>query len=291
MVDYFQGSPVLVNAATTLSGIQELSYRPNIGRIKPRSDGRAVHCLITEGQVAPAVELSTLNLAQVHSLMATSGELPYVALTGFDWYERKVADAAPTFAAGSVHEKAAAILGTLFFTGLDCNANDAARISLSALFANSTGSTHPVTFTQAAVLTDPLTIAPFTLDSVTIDGTDIPEVESVSIRAAVTVQTEFGMKPYPRIVRPRFVDWSISVRHNNKVIQRTKTDKSAAIAVVLKSLNTGGPTRGTGTSTWTVTGLLTNDGGGQGQDNSQMTSMVEGRHDGSNQPATWSYSA
>jgi len=288
--DTFQGSPIVINTNNTLSGMTGVRFNPNLGLIKPATDGRAVHCLVTVGTSAPALECSTLNIAQALALLASSGELPYLALTSLKWYHRKVDPNAPKFLATSVHEQYAAAAGTLFFAGLEATANEPAVMSLVALLTSSDG-TDPVTASQVAPPTDPLTIAPYVLDSVTVDGTDVTNVASVSIRPSVQVDTKFGTKPYPRLARPRTVDWGITVRHRDATIIRSKGHKAGAIAVVLKALNTGGPTRGAGTQTWTVTGAITSDGdSGPGVGDSEIVTSVTGRHDGSNQPCTWSNS-
>ncbi len=123
----------------------------------------------------------------------------------------------------------------------------------------------------------------------TIDSTDVTDFVSVSIQPTVDVQTRFGSKPYPRLARPRGVDWVLTVRHNDASIVRGKVNKAGAIAVTFKNANNGGPTRGTTVVTFTVTGLIYMGGdNAPGSGDSEFTTIVCGRHDGVNMPATWS---
>ncbi len=288
--NYFQGAPVYPNALT-FSGIQSANYIPNIGLVKPRTDGRPVVCIVTVGKQAPAFECSTLNIAQALSALAAAGStesLPWLALTAMKWYGRKLDPNSPKFLGTSTHELVTATAGTMFFTGLEAQPNEPAVLSLMSIFTSSNGTTHPLAWTQVAAPTDPSTVAPYFLDTVTVDGTAVDEVLGVSISAGVDVQTEFGMLAYPRFARPRAVDWTINVRHNDKTLERVKTDKSAAIAVTLKNANNGAPTRGATVVTFTVTGTLTQGGSSHpGEGNSEVAHMVTGRHDGTNQPASW----
>lgn len=288
MVDYYQGAPVVVNG-TVLSGIQSANYMPNVGILAPDSDGRPVKCLVTEGTVAPALDFSTLNIAAMLALLSASPNyLPTLALSSLLWHDRKQDTSSPNLGAGSVHERRAFAAGSLFFTGLEGSANEAAVMSLMALGTSADGDTNPMAPTLVTAPTDPLTIAAYCLDTVTIDGTAVDEAISASIRANVEVQTEFGLKPYPRYARPRKVDWSITARIKNQTIERLKLDKSATISTTWKALNTGAPTRGAGVVTWSVTGLLHNAGSTRGASgDSETTFVVVGRHDGTNQPSTW----
>ena len=290
MPDYYQGAPLVINTSNVISGMQGVNYVPNVGTIAPDTDGRPVKCLVTEGTVAPALDIATLNVAQVLALLSASpNHLPTLALTDLKWFDRRQNAAAPGIATGTVHEQGAFSSGVLFFTGLEGGANEPAVMSLMALGLSGNGDTHPAAFTQVAAPTDPLTIAALVLDSVTIDGTAVDEAISASIRASVEVQTEFGLKPYPRFARPRKVDWSLTVRHKNQSLQRLKADKPATIATTWKLLNTGGPTRGATTVSWSVTGLLHSAGSTRpGSGDSETTHVVIGRHDGTNQPSTWS---
>lgn len=289
MPDYYQGAPLVINTTNTISGMLGVNYVPNVGVIAPDTDGRPVKCLVTEGTIAPALDISTHNIAQVMALLSASPNyLPTLALSSLKWFDRKQDTVTPGLASGTVHEQSAFALGNLFFTGLEGSANEPAVLSLMALGLSADGDTHPMASTLVAAPTDPLTIATMVLDSVTIDGTAIDEAISASIRASVEVQTEHGLKPYPRFARPRKVDWSLTVRHNNQSIQRLKTDKSATISTVWKLLNSGAPTRGATTLTWSVTGLLHSGGSNRpGSGDSETTHIVIGRHDGTNQPSTW----
>ncbi len=287
--NYFQGAPVLVNA-TVLSGIQKAAYVPNQRLVMPDSDGRAVKTLATEGVIQPVLAIDSLNLAQMMTLLSVSpGEIPYLVLTALGWYGRKVDTNSPGFAAGTVHEKGAATAGVLLFSGLQGNCNDPAVMSLMA-HLSSNGTAHPVAWSQVAAPSDPNTIAPMMLDSLTIDGDPVDELESVAISAAVQMQIEHGALPYPRLVRPRMVDWTMTARHNDLTIERSKIDKAAAMSAVFKGIATGAPVRTTGTLTWTVTGLLHQGGSDRGASgNVGVTSVCRGRHDGTNQPSTWAY--
>ncbi len=288
--NYFQGAPIFLNT-TALGGMQKVGYIPNISLVKPRTDGRATTCIATIGKQAPAVDCSTQNLAAYLALMAAAGStvaLPFLALTDLKWYGRKEDPNSPKFLATSVHELATATAGTSFMTGISATANEPAVLSFMNILTCSDGTTHPITWTQAAAPADANTIAPYFLSTVAIDGTTVDEVNSVDISVGVDVQTEFGMLPYPRFARPRAVDWSITVRHNDKTVERVKTDKAAAIVVTFKNANNGAPTRGATVITFTVTGLLSQGGTDYpGEGNTESTHMVTGRHDGTNQPASW----
>lgn len=288
-LNYFRGAPVIINSSITLQGMTRADLNPNIGQIKPDTDGRTMKCIVTEGQSAPALEMSTMDVALALTSLSSGNELPFLALTDLKWYALLQDQNAPAAAAGTVHEQGHATAGTLFMTGLDCVANREAVMHLAAPLTSSDGSTIPYSYSQVTLPSDPGLIAPYTIDSVTIAGTTVNEVASISLRAAVDLQTEFGMKPYPRLARPRKVDWTLSVRHNNLSLERLIAEQGASIIVTLKPLATGGPTRGTPTMTWTVPGAVFRGTSSRpGAGNAALEHIAVGRFDGVNYPATWS---
>jgi len=111
------------------------------------------------------------------------------------------------------------------------------------------------------------------------------ETSGVSVACNIDWQIEFGLKPFPILVRPRFADWTLTVRHNDVSLMRTKLDKAAAGSVVLKSRATGGPTRGIETVTFTVTGVLYQGGRTDpATGNVEVVTTVRGA---GTTPATW----
>ena len=288
--NYFQLSPVLVNGVTTLAGIQDVQENPGIEVYLSQSDGSVSGMLATVAKAAPALTVPTLNIKQALDLLATTGPVPFLILTGLTWSDKKQAAGGPTFAAGSTSEQKAATAGLLYFAGLEAGANTPAMLTLAAQLASTDGLTDPIAPTLVTAPTEPASIVPYFLDSVTMDGTLIDEIESISITPGVALQIEHGLRPYPVLVRVRAVDWTITVRHRDATFHRIKTNaKDTSIAVVLKAANSGGPTRGASTVNFTINGLLYNAGSGRptgGQ--SEYTTTLRGRRNGATQSATWS---
>lgn len=289
LANLYQLSPILWGATpNVLAGIQRCAYNPNVDRIAPDTDGRATKTHISIGKKAPALEIQTLDLGEALALtgMDFSGLIPLAPLTSLKFIGRKESPTAPTFSTSADSEQLQATGGILFMTGIEAQANTPAVMSLMAAFTSSDGVTDPVAATQITAPTDPLLLAPWVLDSVSIDGVDVPEVTGVSISTGAELQSEFGAKVFPRLTRVRKVDWMIKVVHNSLARQRLTLEKAGAMVVVLKQLNTGGPTRGSGTITITVTGTIFEDGTEFSQQNVAVTTSVQGRHDGTNNPVT-----
>jgi hypothetical protein len=257
-IDYFSASPIVVNGTTLLGG-QSLSYEPGREIFAPQNDGGVVHLIAGVSRCTPTVAITTKGVKAMLDILAASGAgvpLPYLDLTGLTMVGRKGSPNAPTFAAGSVHEQVAMADGCLAFTGLEASANEDAVLSAVAYGIAADGDTDPVVLSQVAAPAAPSAIAPYVLDSVTLDGTAVEEVSGVSVSASIDWQVEHGLKPFPILVRPRFVDWTLTVRHADLGLMRTKLDKAATGSFVLKNRQTGGPTRGSSTVSISVVGVL-----------------------------------
>lgn len=288
--NYFQLSPVLVNGVTTLAGIQDVQENPALSIYVSASDGSLAGMLATVSQADPALSIPTLNCKQALDLLATTGPVPFLTLTGLTWTDKKQAANGPTFAAGTTSEQKAATGGILYFGGLEAAANTPAVMTLMAQLISTDGLADPITPTLVTAPTDPASIVPYFLDSVTMDGGVIDEIDSISITPGVLMQVEHGLRPYPVFTRIRQVDWSITVKHKDASFHRIKTNaKDTSIAVVLKAANSGGPTRGASTVNFTLNGLMYNVAsarptGGQ----SDYSTTLRTRRNGATQPATWS---
>lgn len=287
--NYFELAPVTINTSNTLAGIQSVNYDPRLEISSPDSDGSVTKLLPSVSVSKPILDISTLNVAAALGLMSASGtELPFLALSSLKWYGRKANVNAPTFAGGSTTEQGLGSLGVMYMTGVEAMANKEATMGFRSLLASSDGTTHPVAWSQVAAPADPTTIAPYFLDSVTIDGNSVDEIVSISLQGQITEQNEIGMKVYPRLVRPRAVDWTVTVRHNDLTQERLLQAKNSSIAFVLKAGNAGSPTRGTGSITFTVTGMIGGMGSSRGLGGpAAATHVCRGLRSGSNMPLTW----
>lgn len=257
-IDFFCSSPMSLNGTTLLGG-QSFSYDPGREIFAPQNDGSTFHLMAGVSKCTPSVTISTKGVKQFMALMAAQSStnyVPYLDLSSLLLIGRKVGTNAPTFAAGTVHEQVAFADGCIAFTGVEASANEDAILTAVAYGIGTDGDTDPATLTQVTAPSAPSSITPYVLDSCTLDGTAIEEVNGVSVSCNLDWQIEFGAKPFPILVRPRFVDWTMTVRHNDATLMRSKLDKAAAGSVVLKSRATGGPTRGSETATFTVTGVL-----------------------------------
>lgn len=283
--DYTVASPVVINA-TTCNGFQTATYDPGREVFTAQADGSVVNLMAGVMRASPMISLATLNCKQVLDLLASSGPLPYLDLTALQLVGRKVSGNAPTFSGGTDSERVALTDGVIAFTGLEANANDKAIMSLMAYGIGADGNTDPVALAAVTAPAAPSSVAPYVLDSCTLDSLAIEEVAGVSVQAAIEWQVEHGTKPFPILVRPRSVDWTLTVRHNDPSFFRGKGDKAATGSIVLKALSTTGPTRGASTVNFSVVGLLiqgarTDPATG----NVEFVSIVRGANA---TPATWS---
>lgn len=288
----FQSSPLKINN-TAIAGGARFRYNPNRQIFSPDTDGRGTKTLAGIISTTPGGELTSYNVKGILAACEASGsDLPYKALAatnGLIWVDRKGASDGPTFASGSVHEQGnirASCSGILVVTGVSASAKDAATITAEAMFISDTGTTDPVQLQAVAAPTDVTSITAFTLDSVTLDATSITDVVSVELSIEPTWQIEHGMKPFPIFVRPRKADWTLTIRHNDASVPRTKGDKDSSASFSLIQVDNGGPTRGSATASFTVTGLIHQGGSEQTQDVSDFTTIVRGRYNAA-MPGTW----
>jgi hypothetical protein len=291
MAANYLGSKISLNGSDIV-GITSVSYEPGRTAILPQTDGRGTATLAGVTRCQPVLSIVSLSVGAVLSAMEASGsDLPYKTLssTGLIWTDRKVSANAPTIDASSVHEQAAAALGVIAVTGIEAQDGEPATISAVCYPTSSNGTTDPVAFSQVAAPADVTTITPWILDSVTLDSTAIAEVIGVSLGISIDWQIEFGSKVFPQMARPRRSDWTLTIRHRDRTVPRVKLDKDSNASFVLKSIDSGGPTRGSGTVTVTVTGLIHQGGASQGQDPTEITTIVRGRFktSGSVMPGTW----
>jgi hypothetical protein len=284
-IDYAVASPVVINS-TTCTGFQTATYDPGRNIFTAQADGAVPNLMAGVMSATPTISLSTLNCKEVLALLAATGPLPFLDLSALQLTGRKVAPNSPTFSGGTDSERVSFTDGVIAFTGLEASANDKAIMSLMAYGIAADGDTDPVTLAAVAAPSVPGSVAPYVLDSCTLDSLAIDEVLSVSVAADITWQVEHGAKPFPILVRPRSVDWSLTVRHNDPSLFRSKADKAATGSIVLKALATGGPTRGASTVNFSVVGLLIQ---GSRTDpatgNVEFVSIVRGANA---TPATWS---
>jgi hypothetical protein len=240
------------------------------------------------GSITPTVSIDTLNAYEWLGILAAAGPLPYLTLTDLKWIARKQALNAPGNYAGSVHEQGAATAGILAFTGLSVAPRQPATMNLIAYLTAATSATDPVAYTAVAAPTDPGVVTAMTIDSVTIDSTAIEDVLGVDIACAIDWTIRRGVGFAPTLVHPKHVDWTMTIRHENKTIPRLKADKASNAALVLKNLVTGTPTLGSSIQTWTVTGLVYQGPISMATENpNEVTTIIRGRYNGSTQPATW----
>jgi hypothetical protein len=145
-----------------------------------------------------------------------------------------------------------------------------------------------VTYTQVAAPSDPGVVTAMTLDSVTIDSTAIEDVLGVDIACSIDWTVRRGVGWAPTFVHPKHVDWTMTVRHENKSMPRLKGDKASNAVLVLKNLQTGAPTLGTSVQTWTLTGLVHQGATSMATESpTEVTTIIRGRFNGTTQPATW----
>jgi hypothetical protein len=280
-------APVTVNT-TQRGGVQRVNDDPAREIIAPLHSGGATRTLAAMATGTPTVSIDTLNVYEWLGILAASGPLPYLTLTDLKWIGRQQALNAPSNAAGTVHEQGAATAGILAFTGLSVAPRQAATMSLMAYLTAANSTTDPVTYTQVTAPTDPGVIAAMTIDSLTLDSTTIEDVLGVDIACAIEWTVRRGVGPYPTLIHPKHVDWTMTIRHENKTIPRTKAQKAANAALVLKNYVTGSPTLGSSIQTWTVTGMLYQGANSMATENpAEVTTIIRGRYDGSIQPCTW----
>jgi hypothetical protein len=280
-----QLSPIQINS-TARGGVISCEYSAGRGILAPMHDGLVTRTLAKVITGEPSLAITTANVGEWLGILAASAssQIPYLTLTGVTWIDRTLSANAPTDAAGSVHEQGTASSGTLCMTSLSAPANQSATLSLVAMIKSADG-TDPVTFSQVAAPSAGTVMAGWVLDSCTMDGTLVDYVDAVTVTPEITWEIQRGPKPFPIFVRPHRVDWSMAVTHRNLELQRTKGDKSATGSVVLKNLATGGPTRGSSTVTFSLTGLLHHGGSSRGADSS-ATCTTTLRAAGT-APATW----
>ena len=161
-------------------------------------------------------------------------------------------------------------------------------MSMIAYLTASASTSDPVTYTQVAAPSDPGVVTAMTIDALTIDSTTIEDVLSVDISCSIDWTIRRGVGWAPTFVHPKHVDWTMTVRHENKTLPRTKADKASNASLVLKNYATGGPSLGSSIQTWTVTGLVHQGPTSMATENpNEVTTIIRGRYNGSTQPATW----
>jgi hypothetical protein len=280
-------APVTVNT-TARGGVIRINDDPAREVIAPLHSGGATRTLAAIAAGTPTVSIDTLNAYEWLGILAASGPLPYLTLTDLKWIARVAANNSPGNAAGSIHEQGAATAGILAFTGLSVAPRQPATMSLIAYLTAATSATDPVTYSQVAAPADPGVVTAMTLDSLTIDSTTIEDVLGVDIACSIDWTIRRGVGWAPTFVHPKHVDWTMTIRHENKTIPRTKGDKAANAVLALKNYVTGGPTLGTSIQTWTVTGLVHQAPTSMATENpNEVTTIVRGRFNGSVEPATW----
>lgn len=283
----FNMAPVVVNTAAK-GGVIRINDDPAREVIAPLHGGGSTRTLAAIATGTPTVSVDTLNAYEWLALLSASGPLPYLTLTDLKWIARAAANNAPGNAAGSIHEQGAATAGILAFTGLSVAPRQAATMSLIAYLTAASSATDPVAYTQVAAPADPGVVAAMTIDSLTVDSTAIEDVIGVDISCAIDWTIRRGVGWAPTLVHPKHVDWTMTVRHENKAIPRIKADKAANAVLVLKNLATGSPTLGSSIQTWTVTGMVYQGPNSVATESpNEVTTIIRGRYNGSIQPATW----
>ena len=280
-------APVVVNT-TAHGGVIRINDDPAREIIAPLHSGGATRTLAAIATGTPTVSIDVLNAYEWLGILAASGPLPFLTLTDLKWIARMAANNSPGNAAGSIHEQGSATAGILAFTGLSVAPRQAATMSLMAYLTASASTSDPVTYAQVAAPADPGVVTAMTIDSVTLDSTTIEDVIGVDIACAIDWTIRRGVGWAPTFAHPKHVDWTRTIRHENKTIPRTKGDKASNASLVLKNLVTGGPTLGSSVQTWTVTGLVYQGQTSMATENpNEVTTIIRGRYNGSIEPATW----
>lgn len=136
-------------------------------------------------QLAPSAKLSSLALKSWVSALNDSSDFLVKALdgaNGMKLYGAKAASSLAGYASGTVHEQLAALLGAVWAEGISWDGqNGEASIDLAAAFLSSDGSTAALIPTAVALPTQPIPTERFDLTSLTVGGTEVDGVASVSL--------------------------------------------------------------------------------------------------------------
>ena len=170
---------------SAISGTGSIAYDPALEILSPAADGASLEYFHAAARGAPRMEITHLNLAGIVGVL--TGAPPVVALssTGALAIARKEATDSNAFAGGTVHEQIAIALGLAALTRVGGSAGQPAEVTFSVFGRSSDGDTAPVAFSAVAAPAQATAIAPYILDTVTVNGTSPISMWKLTVPVAV----------------------------------------------------------------------------------------------------------
>ena len=293
---HFSMSALQLNG-TTFAGGQSFSYDPGLSVVSPTTDGASDEIFHSVQRSMPRIDFTTLELAALlnASFLAPTATPPFLALngtTGARLVGRLQATDSNAHAAGSVHESLVIARGLVYLTGINAQVGSPAELSGRILGKSADGDTNPVALSQIAAPSEPNTIAPYILDSVSINGTVDDACTGVSLTIEAGERFEHGPNVFPTFVgigQGSAVKYRLQITTDDESLHRSVGDIGAEqqVVVVIRNMTQGG-TRGANTVTITTNnGLLVSTGRSQsGQGKGSITLEHHPRRNSGTAPIT-----
>jgi hypothetical protein len=242
----------------------------------------------------PMADLTTFSLKAIVAALAGGTDFPFLALDGANgliMYGGKQATTAPGYNSSSVHETRTGLNGVIYLAGVRWSPGNPAEAILKALMFSTDGSAASIASSSVAALpTAPFPDLGFALSALTINGSAIPEVNSLEI----DIDPRFDFDYSAGLVEPVSL---IGAGANGKLAITLKADVGAldlgagtgSVSAVFTQYTTGGGF-GSATQTFTFNSPWSNEEGIGGENGRLMNKglLVRTRHNGTTKPLTWS---
>lgn len=241
---------------SAVSGTGSIAYDPALDVLSLASDGDSSERFHAVAGGSPRFEVTHMNIAAIVGLI--TGAPPVLALssTGALAIARKEATDSNTFAGGTVHEQIAIALGLACLTRIGGSAGQPADCTFSIYGRSSDGDVAPVAFSAVAAPAQATALAPYILDTVTVNGVAIDDVQSAELTIEPAVRTERGPKIWPLHVAaaqngPAVYRLRLECYDSSLIRSATAAGVEQQIVATFKNLAQGG-TRGASTVTITT---------------------------------------
>lgn len=242
----------------------------------------------------PMAELTTYSLKAIIAALNGGTDFPVLALdatNGLIMYGGKQASNAVGYNSSSVHETRTGLRGVIYLAGIRWSPPNPAEAILKCLMISSDGTTASIASSSVAALpTAPFPDLAFQLSALTLNGSAIPEVNSLDIE----IDPRFDFDYSAGLPEPVAI---LGAGSNGKLAITLKADVGAldlgagtgACSAVFTQLSNGGGF-GSATVTLTFNTAWSNEENIGGENNRLMNKglLVRTVHNGTTKPLTWS---
>lgn len=275
----------------TISGITDFSISDNAEDARPNVDGQVDPLILARMGAKPTLSFTTHQIATALGVAGLSGLGYSSALTAFF---QNIAIGG-TRGSGSNHVSIVSGQGLVVPQKLSASQGGLATLSYLVVPYSSNGTTHPLAYTASAALSGTAALAElYTVGKVSINGSDLNEVQSIEIDFGIKLFEDEGESglPYPEFV-------AIDTRNPTVKVTTLHADYAATygnapvaadasdIILYFRKLAEGGVRVADGTeehvSLTIDEGYVATDGSNMGQgEQATVTLMITPTYDGTN---------